>query len=71
MPAERSTTRPPRPRLSQWDISRMAPEEMRMQLQNGARYMAYRYALEQGWITQAEHDQAEEFFGNLWTYTGD
>lgn len=59
------------PRLSQLDIAKRAPEEMRMHLNECARYVAYRYALKEGWITQAEHDDAERWFGNLWTYTGD
>jgi ribulose bisphosphate carboxylase small subunit len=57
--------------MSQLDIARRAPEEHRVSLNCGARSVAYRYALEQGWITQAEHDEAREYYGSLWNYTGD
>lgn len=43
----------------------------RMMLTHSAPYVTYRYALERGWCTQAEHDDARAHYGNLWDYCGD
>ena len=36
-----------------------------------ARYEAFRYALNDGLITEEEYNEAREYFGKLWNYTGD
>ena len=42
--------------MDRFDIEQRAPEKDRMMLGASAPYVAYRYALNLGWITQAEHD---------------
>lgn len=42
-----------------------------MMLTHSAAYVTFRYALERGWCTQAEHDDARAHYGNLWNYCGD
>lgn len=61
-----------RPRLSPFDIERRAdtPQDA-MMIGASSASTAYRYALERGWITQAEYDQAREWHGRLWNYCGD
>jgi ribulose bisphosphate carboxylase small subunit len=58
--------------LTRTDIARRADTAAdRMMLQDSAPYVAFRYALERGWITQAEHDAARVRSGRLWNYCGD
>lgn len=58
--------------LSRFDIEKRAdtPGDA-MMLACSAPYVAYRYALDRGWITQAEHDAAKARYGNRWHYCGD
>lgn len=61
-----------RPRLTSVDIERRADTPAdRMMLGCSAPYVAYRYAQERGWVTDAEVEQARGFYGNLWNYCGD
>ncbi len=58
--------------LSRTDIARRADSAAdRRMLQDSAPYVAFRYALERGWITQAEHEAARLRSGHMWNYCGD
>lgn len=61
-----------RPRLSRFEIERRVEDgSQRMHLAHCAPRTVYGYALEQGWISHAEFEQAREWNGNLWNYCGD
>lgn len=36
-----------------------------------ARYEAFRHAVKDGLITEEDYDNARQYFGKLWNYTGD
>lgn len=57
--------------MSRYEIEQRADEKDRMTLVHSAPYVAFRYALERGWITQAEHDEARQRYGRRWNYSGD
>ena len=60
-----------RPRLSRFDIEERADEKDRMMLACSSAATSYSYALERGWITKAEMDEARDHYGRLWNYCGD
>lgn len=57
--------------MNRYEIEQRADEKDRMMLACSAPYVAFRYALERGWITQAEHDEARDRHGRRWNYCGD
>jgi hypothetical protein len=52
--------------MTPFEIERRADPADRMTLNASAPYVSYRYALDRGWITQAEYHEARKRYGRLW-----
>lgn len=57
--------------MSRLDIEERADPKDRMMLAASAPYVAFRYALERGWITEDQHETARAKAGSRWNYCGD
>lgn len=62
---------PADPPMTRVDIERRANPADRVMLEHASPYVVFRYALDRGWITQAQHDDARDRSGHLWNYAGD
>lgn len=57
--------------MTESEIIQRADERHRAELSNGSRRVVFRYALDRGWITEQDFEQARRHYGRLWEYTGD